>query len=136
MIQINYLAVLVAALAQMVIGGLWYGPLFGKTWTKLAGITPQMMESAKKKGVAKLYAAQFLGSLVMAYVLAHFAFVWGTNDVASAFSLAFWIWLGFIATVALGSILWEGKSTKLYWINTIYSLIGLFVMSLILTFWK
>ena len=72
----------------------------------------------------------------MAYVLAHFAGIWNAADIMGAFNLAFWIWLGFIATVGLGSILWEGKTFQLYAINTGYYLASLFLMALILVFWR
>ena len=62
---INYLAVVLAALAAMVIGFVWYGPLFGKQWMALMGFTPQSMDEAKKKGMAKSYILMALGSLVM-----------------------------------------------------------------------
>lgn len=39
-VPINYLAVIVAAAASMIIGMIWYGPLFGKTWRSLMGFTP------------------------------------------------------------------------------------------------
>jgi hypothetical protein len=52
--EINYLAVLVAALVSMVIGGLWYSPLlFGNIWMKLSGITQKDVEKAKKQGMMK-----------------------------------------------------------------------------------
>jgi len=36
--HINWLAVVAAAASTFVIGGLWYGPVFGKTWMRLTGI--------------------------------------------------------------------------------------------------
>jgi hypothetical protein len=36
---INWLAVLVAAIATFVLGGLWYGPLFGRIWRAAEGQT-------------------------------------------------------------------------------------------------
>ena len=47
--QVNYLAVLVSAIAMIVLGFIWYGPLFGKIWTKEMGWTKADMEEAKKK---------------------------------------------------------------------------------------
>ena len=99
------------------------------------GFTPEKMES-QKKGMAWRYGTVFASSLVMAYVLAHFAGVWNAADVMGAFNLAFWTWLGFIATVGIGSILWEGKSVQLYAINMGFYLASLFLMALILVFWK
>jgi hypothetical protein len=135
MIPINYLAVLVAAIAQIVIGFLWYGPLFGKTWIRLTGKS----DMAPAKGVGRSYAIMALGSLVMSYVLAH-SLIFGnsylnTDGASAAFEVAFWTWLGFIAPVLLGSVLWEGKPWKLWALNAVYYLVSLIVMALILVMW-
>ncbi|MEK9166230.1 MAG: DUF1761 domain-containing protein [Patescibacteria group bacterium] len=135
-IYLNYWAVLVSAIANMALGMLWYSPLlFGKSWMREMGFTNESMERAKARGMGKIYAAAFVGSLVMAYVMAYFVFVWAAADFMSAFQLAFWIWLGFVATVMMSSILWEGKSAKLYFINAGYHLVSLFITALILALW-
>ena len=72
----------------------------------------------------------------MAFVLAHFSNVWGATGVAGAWQLAFWIWLGFIATVMLGSVLWQGKPWKLYILNVAYQLVSLFAMAVVVVMWK
>ena len=36
-ITVNYIAVLVCAIAAMPVGFLWFGPLFGKTWARHMG---------------------------------------------------------------------------------------------------
>jgi hypothetical protein len=134
--DINYWAVLVAAIAANVIGMLWYSPaLFGKPWLKLLGMTEEKMAQAKAGGMGKKYAVNFIASLVMAYILDYFLQVWGAVGVSGAFQVTLWLWLGFIATVMLGTILWEGKTVKLYAINVFYYLVSIFVMSLILVFW-
>jgi len=46
-VEINYLAVLVAAIASMALGFLWYGPLFGNQWKKLMGFTDKSMKAMK-----------------------------------------------------------------------------------------
>jgi hypothetical protein len=136
-IPINYLAVLVAGISQMILGSLWYGPLFGKKWSHLMGWSQSDMESMKNRGgMGKLYFWQFVASLVTAYVLAHFVSYFDATDVSRALQLAFWSWLGFIATISLTSILWENKSKELYGINVAYHLIGLCIMSVILALWR
>ena len=135
-IPINYLAIIAAAISNTILGFLWYGPLFGKAWIALMGFSPEKMEEMKKRGMGKIYIAAFLGALVMAYVLAHFVAFWGIEGVGGAWQIAFWTWLGFIATTMLGSVLWEGKSFKLYTLDVFYYLVSLFVMALILTFWQ
>ena len=135
-VPINYLAVLAAAVSSMLVGFLWYGPLFGKTWMKLAGVSM----SDAPKGVGKLYAIQFVGSLVMAYVLAHalvFASVYMKAEGLNAGLMAgFWNWLGFVAPVTLGTVLWDGKPWKLWILNNAHYLIALCVMGIILALWK
>ena len=119
----------------MVLGSIWYGPLFGKKWMHLSGMTQASMEEAKKGGMAKLYFWAFVGALVMAYVLAHFVEYFGADTAGRALQLAFWAWLGFIATSSLGSVLWENKSKELYLINNSYQLVSLAVMALIIALW-
>ena len=135
-IHINYLAVLVAAISSMVLGFLWYGPLFGKTWMKLMSFDKKKMDEAKKKEMGKTVAAAFISALLMSYILAHFvvyaqAATWIDGVVAGL-----WIWLGFVATVMFGMVLWEGKPLKLYLINASHYLVVLAVMGAILAVWR
>src|SRR5258705_3544017 len=124
---VNYLAVLVCGIVSMIIGSLWYGPIFGKQWMALMGITPEKMAEQKQKGKSamfKSYGLMFVGSLIMAFVLSH-ALVFGnaylkTSGLSAGLMVGFFNWLGFIAPVTLGSILWEGQSLKLWILNNRY----------------
>lgn len=138
-VPINYLAVVVAALASMVIGFLWYGPLFGKQWMQLSGMTSNTMEAAKNRNMNALYAIAFVGSLVMAYVLAH-ALVFAStylqvSGISAGLMTGFWNWLGFVAPVTLGVVLWENKPWTLWILNNAYYLVTLMVMGVILALW-
>lgn len=134
-VTINYWAVLACGVASMVIGSLWYGPLFGKLWTKLEGFTQEKMEEMKKKGMAKSYFLMFVGSLVMAYVLAHMVDYAQASTAKAAAQAGFWLWLGFVAPVTLSSVLWNNKPWKLWFLNNAHSLIALVVMAIILVKW-
>jgi hypothetical protein len=140
-VPINYLAVLACGVATMIIGFLWYGPVFGKMWMQLMGWGPMNPEqlAAKQKQARTGYIVMFISSLVMAYVLAH-AITFGSaylqiTGIAAGLQGAFWSWLGFIATVTLGSVLWEGRSWKLWVLNAGYYLVVLIVMGIILVTW-
>jgi hypothetical protein len=139
MVPINYLAVLVAAVAAFILGWLWYGPLFGKPWVALMKITPEQMAEGQKKGMAKPYTIMFIGTLVMSFVLAHalvFAAAYmNVGGFSAGLQAGFWNWLGFIVPVMLGGVLWEGKPWKLWWINVGYYLVSLLVMGIILGVW-
>ena len=139
MISINYWAVVVSAVASMVIGFLWYGPIFGKLWIRLMAFTPEAMEAAKAKGMTKEYLLTMLGSIAMSCVLAHSLIFAGSYlniaGLSAAFHVAFWSWLGFIAPVTLSNVLWEGKSWKLWILGNSHYFVSLLVMSSILALW-
>jgi hypothetical protein len=132
---VNYLTVIVCAVASMIIGSLWYSPLlFGNIWMKLQGFSKKDMNKAKQAGMWKLYLAAFIGSLVTASVLGYLIDIVGKN-VSTGILLAFLAWLGFVATTLLGNVLWEGKSVAVYVLNILYYLVNLVVMGLILGAW-
>lgn len=133
-VEINYLAVLVAAIASMVLGMIWYS-VFGKTWMALSGMTEEKLNEVKNKGMAKSYLIAFIAALVMSYVLAYIIGGLELNTVSGGLQAGFWVWLGFVATKSLGTVLWEGKSPKLYLFNNAYDLISLLVAGAILAVW-
>lgn len=138
-VDVNYLAVLVAAVVNMAIGYAWYGPLFGKKWIALMQFTPESMAEARNKGMTKSYLITFVGALVMAYVLYHtIAFAFGFMQVSgavAALSSGFWMWLGFVMPVTLGKVIWEGKSWPLWAIDNGYYLALLLINSAIIGAW-
>ncbi len=136
-ISVNYWAVLVAAIANMVIGMLWYSKaVFGSAWMQLIGMTEKKMKEAHKKGMAARMIVMFISALVIAYVTAHFVAYAGAVDIMGGLELGFWLWLGYVATIMLGIVLWEGKPVKLYVINAGYWLVTLLIMSSILAVWQ
>jgi len=94
------------------------------------GFTPEKMAAMQAKGgMGGKYVANFIAALVMAYVLAGSIAARPFITSGGAIILAFWIWLGFIATVMLTGVLWEGKPWRLYWLNALYYLVSLIVMA-------
>jgi hypothetical protein len=139
MVPINYWAVLVAAIAQMILGYLWYGPLFGKPWMAMMGFDPQKIKHAQAKGMGKSYMFMAIGSLIMSWILAH-AIIFASAYLVfygftAGITIGFLNWIGFIAPVTLGSVLWEGKPWKLWVLNAGYYLVGLCLMGAILAVW-
>ncbi len=129
--SVNLLAVLVAAIANFIIGFLWYGPLFGKSWIKTMGWTPKQVTEAKKKGMAKSCVAGFISGLVMSFVLANIIKFSGALSLIEGLAIGFLVWIGFIAAIMLSSVLWEGRDIKLYVLNVTSYLVSFLVMSAI-----
>ena len=131
----NWLAVVIAAVVNMVLGFLWYGPLFGKTWMQMSGITKKQIDEAKKKGMTASYILMLIGTLISVCVLG--VLINATNSVGinGGFMVAILAWFGFVATVTLGSVLWEGKSWGLWILNNAYYLISYIISGAILASW-
>jgi hypothetical protein len=139
LLGIRLLPVLVAAVATMVVGFIWYSPfLFAKPWTILMGYDPN--DKAKmdemRKGAGKTYTLAFVASLASAFVLAKIIDVASVNSALYGMKVAFAVWLGFVTTVQLTGALFGRQPTKLYLINTGYQLVCYLVMGAILAVWQ
>jgi hypothetical protein len=135
--DINYTAVLVAVVANFILGFLWYTPLFGNAWAKEMGFDTSVKPAA---GVlAKGMIFMVIGNFLMAYVFAHNMAAWKfvpDMDQMSAsgtiLSAAIFTWLGFYVPGDLSRVAWERSSWKLFFINTGYHLVMLLVAATIL----
>ena len=134
--SVNYLAVIVAAIASFIIGWIWYGPLFGKAWMRINKIGPKEMAEAKKRGMAKPLIVSIIASLLMAYVLALFVNFGGAASAMIGITVGFWIWIGFLITTRIDPVLWKGEPIGSYLIDIGQKLISLIVIGAILGSWS
>lgn len=135
-IQVNYLAVFLAAVASMVIGFIWYSPMVaGKQWMKLSGHTADSLKKAQKE-IGKLYGLSFVVALITAYVLSHVMTMaqttLGYDRFTTGLTSAFWMWLGFVMPVQLTDQIFGAKKWMLLAINTGYQLVALLAMGVVL----
>lgn len=122
-----------AAVAAMIIGSLWYSPLlFGKEWMVLVG---KKEEDIKGANAGPAYFWTTVGSLVSAYVLAHFVDYAGAETAWAGAITGFWIWLGFHVFMMVSGALFEDRPMKLVFINATNSLVTLMVMGAIVVAW-
>ena len=127
---INWLAVLAASLVGFVIGGLWYGPLFGKTWLKIVGLTE---EDAAGFNMVKIYSWCFVLQLIMATNLAMFLGPESTLVTGSLYGFA--AGFGWVALAFAINGMFEQKPLKFMLINGGYWTVVFTLMGLILGFW-
>lgn len=134
--EINVLAVIVAAIVSMVIGSIWYSPLlFGNIWMKLSDIKFSKDKKEQQAMMLRSYGLGVVSSLVLAYVLARFIQLFEADTAAAGAEIAFWAWLGFIVTTQFGAVLWEGRSYKVFLIGAGNMLVTLVSMGVILAVW-
>lgn len=135
-VEVNLVAVLVAAIVSMVIGALWYSPaLFGKLYMKYCDFNEKKLKEMKHKNMTKSYLGTFIALLVMAYVLAHFVRYVQAATLVDGLAAGFWAWLGFVATVLIGSVLWDEKPFGMFVLHAGHYLVTLLVMGAILAVW-
>ena len=70
--KINYVAVIAATLVHFIIGGVWYGVLFGNKFIQLIGWSPEKLQQVANRSNGKEYLFALLSSFILVYVLAHF----------------------------------------------------------------
>ncbi|MES2561037.1 MAG: DUF1761 domain-containing protein [Bacteroidota bacterium] len=143
-IHINMVALVIAVVANFVLGFLWYTPLFGKAWGKEMGYN--MDEKPPGSELAKGMIFMIIGNFFMAWVFAHNIAVWDPttwghapspmSPAGNALAAAIFTWLGFYFPGALGSTVWERKSWKLFFINTGYHFASLLLVAIIFTHMK
>lgn len=130
--QLNYLALLVAALSTFLIGGLWYSPaVFGKAWMRENGFTE---ESMKGGNMIKIFGLTFLLALISAVNLA--MFMGPENKPEMGALWGFLAGIGWVATFVGMHYLFERKSITLFLINAGYSIVALTLMGVIIAWWK
>lgn len=94
--DVNYLAVLAAAVAAQPLGFLWYGPMLGKQWMAARGHTRRQVE-ADYNPVS--YVIPLVASLAIAYGLARLVDMVGADGIGECVLVAVFVWVSFTATV-------------------------------------
>jgi hypothetical protein len=137
--NINMVAILVAVVANFILGFLWYTPLFGKAWAKEMGYDTSIKPASGE--LAKGMIFMVIGNFFLAYVFAHNIAAWNfvpgageMSPMAKIMNATIFTWLGFYLPTDLGSVAWERKSWKLFFINTGYHFMMLLVAAIILNF--
>jgi hypothetical protein len=130
--EVNYWAVIVATIVNMVLGSFWYSPQFlGKTWAKAHGfdidqLWPQIWN----------YVGAFFVALILAWVFSMLTHAFGVTTFWGGMQLGFWIWLGFIATTHFSGVIWAKKSWMAYLIDMGYQFVIMIILGVLLALWQ
>lgn len=111
--QLNYLTIFLATVAQFAVGFVWYGPLFGALWGKIHGFDklPKETQDKMMKEMGPLYGAQFFVTLITSLVL----YIFITNLPGwNVYGIAGFFWLGFVAPTQVSSVIFGG--TEKQWV--------------------
>ena len=130
---VNWLAVIAAAISMFVIGGIWYGPLFGKPWQKAAGLSDEQLKAGN---MPMIFGIAFVLALLMAANLAFLVTATPPLPLSMIVMYAIAAGLGF-STFGLGMVAaFERRSLSYVLINGAYLTLSFAVMGLILGLWR
>jgi hypothetical protein len=128
--QINYLAVLAAAVSAFLLGGLWYGPLFGNAWMQASGVTPETRQPGHGP---KVFIIAFVWALLGAWFFA--MFLGAAPALAFATAVGFGTGLIWIAGSFAINYQFEGKPLRLLLVNGGYHTVQYTLYGVILGLW-
>ena len=132
--SVNYLAVLVAAIANMVIGAVWFMPaVFGRRWMRYTGLTSETIENTPHMWAS--YLGSFLGSVLLAYAVARIAAYAGAESVTDAAILMLLIWAGLVLVPLSDETLWERRPMGLFYLVGFRWFVALAVIGAIVSLW-
>jgi hypothetical protein len=135
--DLNWLAVLVAALAYFAIGAVWYAPpLFGKAWAAAGGM--EIPEAGARPSPA-IYLTPLVGSVLSAIALGMLAKATGTDTLQRGIVLGLVVAIGFAVAISFVTAQFESQKPKpMVWgaINAGYHVVGNLVAAIIVATWK
>jgi Protein of unknown function (DUF1761) len=127
---VNYLAVIVAAVAAVAIGIVYYGVLgVGDRQSRLLGT------SSARPGPIQGVTGLIVG-LVNAWVIAVLSLSLGATSVVDAIWLGALVWLGFAATFKAAQVAFERRPWAVWVLQGIHDLIAEIVVAVIVTLWR
>lgn len=123
--MVNYIAILVAAVAGFAFGAVWYMAL-GKPWMAAVGMTEQ------PKPNPAVFLMTFVAQLIMAWMLAGALGHLGDVSIVAGLITAALIWVGFVATTLVVNHRFQGAKWSLTLIDGGHWLGVLLVMGVVL----
>lgn len=134
--DVNWIAVIVATAAYMVLGAIWYQPFaFGTVWAESAGVeSPDEGEAPSPMIYVGALVAYFMATVATALL----ARAIGAESFADGVALGLVVGVGFSITFALVGATFEGKPRPATWfaITAAFNLLALLIVSVIVTTWS
>ena len=121
--NLDWLAVVVGALVFMVLGAIWYGPLFGNAWSKATGQPAMSLTKVPP-------ANQLVGGLIVAFVASAAVNYFGAlDDVEHSLVLALLLGVIVIGSFAFSHVVWEKRKFGLFLLEVAFTFVAIAVLS-------
>ena len=135
-LDVNWIALIVAAIVAFALGALWYSnAMFGRQWMAAHGHTPEKL-AAMQSSMGKTYAFSFVTYLITAMVIALLIGLTGGASLVGGVVIAVLAWLGCGFPIGLNANLFSGKPASAFMIDAGYQLIYMIIMGAIIGAWR
>jgi hypothetical protein len=126
---VNWIAVIGAAVAGIIVGFIWYAPpVFGRRWARASGI--ELPQPGQVQPTT--YVGAVVTAAVTAYVLAVLIGGLGAANLVDGAIVGVVVWLGFVATWLASGVFFERRSTEWWAINAGQAIVSLVIMGAII----
>jgi MFS family permease len=126
MTEVSWLATLVATALAFALGGVWYGPLFGKAWMAEHGFTEEQLR--KDFDPVKTYGLTAVLAALSAIVFGIFLGLLGAHTALFAVGFGFSAGLFWVAASIGTNSLFERGTLRLFLINGGYHVVRFTLM--------
>ena len=111
--------IVIAAVIEWLLGALWYGLIFRKSWMAMTGFS----DTNKPKNGAMTMVCSFIACLLLTYVIAHIVGWAGAMTFTQGIKFGVICWVGFIAPPLFTQHIAENRRANLFAINAAYWLL-------------
>ncbi len=134
--HLNIPAILVCGAVSLVIGFIWYGPLFGKMWAGYTGMTDERVKAIPGSQMARKYLLTFAAALVTALALDVLAWSMNLTSVWGGLRLGLWTGVGFSAMGFFTNNIFEQRPFGLWLVISGYQVFYQMAAAVILAVWR
>lgn len=129
--ELNWLAIIVAAVAVVAVSTVYY-IIFGSQLKQLSTAYAE----AEARPPAWKVLVELIRSLVVATVVAGLVSLIGITELGGAIELALALWVGFAVVLLTGSVIWEKVPPMLATIHAGDWILKLLIIAVIVTLWQ
>lgn len=133
-VSINWLAILLATVAAMAIGWVWYGPAFGDRWMNLVKLSKKETEKAWKKPMATMVVMAFVQAYVMRHLVIYTAYFYpDMSELGVGLMTGLWAFIGFALPLILSNNMFARRPMELSYVEAGNQLVTLLVIGAIVS---
>jgi F0F1-type ATP synthase membrane subunit c/vacuolar-type H+-ATPase subunit K len=127
--NLNWIAVVLSAVASMVVGFVWYSPpLFQKAYLAEIGKTAEEAAATPPTN----YLISLVLAIIEAIFLSGLVGAMGSAGVGSGLVAGFLVWVGFVATTSAANTLFGDRTFRLWYVQNGNHLLTLLAMGVII----